>query len=275
MTRMEAYEYLRALLDGVDPLTGEILPPDHVCCDENVLEAMEMATKALCSMKDEWFGMMQPKSDRHVRSKPVRQVEPEEAPAGTDPRWVKKNGKLNASRPWTAADCARLKQLFFDGAEIDEICIQLQRRRRGVETMLYELGLIGASKLSRPSKPKTPGLEKRGMPWLPEDDSLLRVMYEHQRPIDEMARALQRSDYAVYCHMERLGMTGDVDGYPMADEMDEWTDDEMMLLRGLHERGYSAEEIAAELERPLPSVRGRLFALGLSREAPFSLRQKK
>ena len=267
MTRMEAYSYLRALLDGVDPLTGEILPPDHVCCDENVQEAMEMAAKALCSMKDEWFGMMQPK--------PARYVQPEETPADADPAWVKKNGRLNAGRPWTDADCARLKEMFFDGAEIDEICTRLQRRRRGVETKLYALGLIGASKLSRPRKQQPPGLEKRGMPWSANDDSALREMFDKRRPVSEMARELHRSDYAVYCHMERLGMTGDAEGYPRTIEMDEWTDGEMQLLRELHNRGYSAEQIAAELSRPLPSVRGRLFALGLSREAPFSLRQKK
>lgn len=274
MTRMEAYSYLRALLDGVDPLTGEILPPDHVCCDENVQEAMEMAAKELCSMKDEWFGMMQPKPDGRVQPEQIRHVQPEEAPAGADPRWVKKNGRLNAGRPWTDADCARLKEMFFDGAEIDEICTRLQRRRRGVESKLYALGLLGASKLSRPRKQQPPGLEKHGMPWSANDDSVLREMFDKRRPVSEMARELHRSDYAVYCHMERLGMTGDVDGYPKAAEMDDWTDDEMLLLRGLHERGDSAEEIAAELERPLPSVKGRLFALGLSREAPFSLRDR-
>ena len=266
MKRMEAYGYLKALLEGVDPLTGELLPDDHVCCDENVCEAIEMATKALCSMKDEWFGTL--------NAEPVRKKQQPQTDEQADAGWVKKNGKLSASRPWTEQDCAVLKKLFLDGADMEKICRQLQRRHRGVETKLYEMGLIGESKLSRPRKQQQPGLEKRGLPWSVEDDRLLRHMYASQIPAAEIAHALQRTEYAVYCHMERLGLTGDVDGYPKETEMDDWSDDEMLLMRDLHARGFSAEEIAEELERPLPSVKGRLFAAGLSREAPFSLRNR-
>ena len=87
MKRMEAYGYLKALLEGVDPLTGELLPDDHVCCDENVCEAIEMATKALCSMKDEWFGTL--------NAEPVRKKQRPQTDEQADAGWVKKNGKLS------------------------------------------------------------------------------------------------------------------------------------------------------------------------------------
>lgn len=45
MTKSEARLYLIALANGIDPITGEILPPDHLLHDESVAEALRMAIK--------------------------------------------------------------------------------------------------------------------------------------------------------------------------------------------------------------------------------------
>ena len=47
MTKSEARLYLIALANGIDPITGEILPPDHLLHDESVAEALRTAIKSL------------------------------------------------------------------------------------------------------------------------------------------------------------------------------------------------------------------------------------
>ena len=245
MLREEALVYLKAMLEGVDPVTGELFDEEHVCCDEHVREALKTAVQVL-DETEESIG-----------------------------RWTKKNGQLHAARPWTDEECEHLTALYCDGKEMDEICTILQRRWRGVLNKMVELGLVRAADIEKKKRRKQKSsASKTQKSWTAIDDKTLWEMYEQYQPIDKMAEVLQRSRYAVYCRMERFGMTGFADGYPKETDAAEWTRDEVSLMRDLHARGFSAEEIAEELERPLPSVKGRLFAAGLSREAPFSLRNR-
>ena len=47
MKRERAIEILEALLDGANPLTGEVLPRDHVCQEADVMRALHAAVLAL------------------------------------------------------------------------------------------------------------------------------------------------------------------------------------------------------------------------------------
>ena len=107
MKKSEARLYLVALANGIDPLTGEILPSDHMLHDESVAEALRTAIKSL-----------------------------EEGPPTDDTRWIRQNGKLNAGRPWTDDDNRELLRLHRAQIPVEEIARKLQRRTRGVNNQL-------------------------------------------------------------------------------------------------------------------------------------------
>lgn len=102
MTNESARIILLQMLDGLDPTTGEVLPPDHLLNDATVIRALHTAVLALTDI-----------------SHPVR------AP-------VNRNGRLNAGRAWTEMDRDALAVLSRSGASMETMCEKLQRRRRGV-----------------------------------------------------------------------------------------------------------------------------------------------
>ena len=102
MTNESARIILLQMLDGLDPTTGEVLPPDHLLNDATVIRALHTAVLALTDI-----------------SHPVR------AP-------VNRNGRLNAGRAWTEMDRDALAALSRSGASMETMCEKLQRRRRGV-----------------------------------------------------------------------------------------------------------------------------------------------
>lgn len=111
MTNESARIILLQMLDGLDPTTGEVLPPDHLLNDATVIRALHTAVLALTDI-----------------SHPVR------AP-------VNRNGRLNAGRAWTAMDRDALAALSRSGASMEMMCEKLQRRRRGVQRQLRDMGL--------------------------------------------------------------------------------------------------------------------------------------
>ena len=50
-----------------------------------------------------------------------------------------------------------------------------------------------------------------------------------------------------------------------------WALEDVQLLKRLHASGCSAEEIAEQMNRPVESIRARMFYMGLTKEAPISL----
>lgn len=62
--------------------------------------------------------------------------------------------------------------------------------------------------------PAREAAKRAGTVWTEEDEEQLRKLYRLRRPVEEMARKLQRSVRAVYIRMKRLGLYGDEAGYP-------------------------------------------------------------
>ena len=85
MDLQRAKELLSGLADGVDPLTGEVLPEDHVCNKAEIIWAFHCVLKSLPGKS----------------SKP----QPE-----------------NAGKPWNDADDAVLCQMFDAGGSKKEMC---------------------------------------------------------------------------------------------------------------------------------------------------------
>ena len=176
MTNRDASAILEALLYGVNPITGEVLPKDHVCQEPEVLRALHKALTAL---------------------------QPCDVPPANSNAPINRNGKLNAGRPWAQEELDQLKQLHEDGISMEEMCSLLQRKKRGIEKQLLYLGLTDDVKGRTAVNPKRP---RAGAPWTSDEDLTLWTMWKQEKTVHEIAAALQRSAYAIHCRMERLGM---------------------------------------------------------------------
>lgn len=107
MKLKQAREILKALADGTDPVTGEILSEEDSCNQPVVIRALHAVLDAT--------------SDTYKAD---------------DSRPEK------AGRKWTPADDKYLCQLFDEGCSAAELCRVFRRTRRGIAARLVHLGKI-------------------------------------------------------------------------------------------------------------------------------------
>lgn len=107
-----ATELLTLLADGIDPLTGEVLPMDHVCNQPDIIRALHCVLQAL--------------------------------PAGP-----KKKRAANAGQPWSQEEAALLTKEYQGGKSILEMARAHGRSRGSIEAKLANLGLIQRSYFPR------------------------------------------------------------------------------------------------------------------------------
>ena len=243
MTDERAMEILQLMADGVDPVTGEVLGADHLCNSPEVIRALNAAIHIL-SMS----------SHRNCQQSSC-------SPQG-----------LNAGRAWTNEDLCELERLYQAGLPMKELCQKLQRREKGILRQLNYLGLIKTEKKS--SGDPVRGLKRAGLPWIREEDDRLQALYAEKRPISEIASEMQRSEYSIYCRMQRQGLYGAEYGYPEKEEPSQWTSHDNRTLRELYQSGQSISALAARFGRTESSIRARLFYMGLTRDFPLSLWRK-
>lgn len=100
-----AKEILKILADGIDPLTGELLPPDHLCNQPEVIRAFHEILTALPSAKS--------------------------------------NPSLpNAGKPWSESETDKLVEEYDSGMSISAIAKEHGRSRGAIEGKLAHLGKI-------------------------------------------------------------------------------------------------------------------------------------
>ena len=103
MDIMRAKEIVSALADGVDPITGELLPRDHVCNQAEVI-------RAFYTLLD----MTKPEN-------------------GKTPK--------NSGKPWPAEEDEELKTLYETGMGITKLGQHFGRTKGAIEARLEKLGL--------------------------------------------------------------------------------------------------------------------------------------
>lgn len=103
---------LTELADGVDPLTGECLPPDSVCNRPEIIRALH------CVLQHTAGGQKRP-------SPP------------------------NAGKPWTEADDSALLQMYDAGSDVGELKTHFQRSRTAIIRRLERLGRLQPGELQR------------------------------------------------------------------------------------------------------------------------------
>ena len=265
MTHHTAAEILRKLIDGINPVTGEVLPKDHLCNYPEVIRALHTAIVAMNETP--------PLLPSSFSSEPL--PFPENTPP-TDPpesdRLNRKNGLPNAGRPWTQADSDALIRLYRSGISMEQICKVLNRRERSVNRQLIYLGLIEQERKSH--TPPRPGLERVGMQWTQLEDNRLENLYKMKKPIDEISRELGRTPYAVFLRMEKLELYGAVPGYPQYDLLPKWTQEDTKMLQTLFKEGKSVSELADYFGRSEKAISTRLFYMGLLKKCPFDFPYK-
>ena len=111
-----ANEILRKLADGIDPMTGEVLPAESICNNVEVVRAFHCILEEL--------------------NHPVKNKRPQPE---------------NAGKPWTEAELEKLKNEFDSHIKQSEIAREHGRSRGAIEAKLAHLGLIENSYYSENS----------------------------------------------------------------------------------------------------------------------------
>lgn len=167
MRDFDSIEILNTLLDGLDPVTGEVLENDHVCCTGEVMNALYEAVQALEEKRSSTSGGQAREIFRDNETNP--------------------STKLNAGRRWTEEDDQHLKALYLQGAGMEEICQRLMRRPRGARRRMEELGLIYVqSEKSAEEKPEA--TDNRGKRWSREEHERVIEMWLEDGRITEIAK---------------------------------------------------------------------------------------
>jgi len=97
-----AKEIVQALANGIDPVTGEILPQEHICNNVEVVRA---------------FYLLLEKSDK------------EKTPE-------------NAGKSWSEREDEKLKEMFENGVRKVELQRFFKRSKGSIDARLEKLGLI-------------------------------------------------------------------------------------------------------------------------------------
>lgn len=171
MEPLEALRIVGALADGRDPISGQVLPADHVCQQPQVVRALCLAVQRMQQ------GLTPaPSHETHLR---------------------------NAGKPWTATEDAQLVRAFDAGANLKDLARQHGRTRQAIHGRLYRLGKMPPWPFGMEKEPKA-GREP-GKPWTPEEDAELLRGHDAGLTIDQLAQRLGRGQNAVDVRLCSLG----------------------------------------------------------------------
>lgn len=177
MNNHEASIILEHLLEGVHPVTGEILPEQHICNDPQVLRALYKAINTL------------------------RDINP---PPAAPPKYARQN-RANNQNPWTQDDDTYLRNACAQSIPIHEICSELCRSKRNVKLRLVYLGLAEKSILGNSIYSESKHAHQ-GLPWYPEDEEKLTALYNSGLSPKEMSSEMKRSINSIMYRLEKLGL---------------------------------------------------------------------
>lgn len=105
MDSKRAKELLKQMADGINPLTGEVLPEDDLCNQPDIIRALHMAVAVL------------------EKARKPNPPLPE-----------------NAGKSWTTEDDETLCQLYDSGANTKEMAEHFQRTAGAITSRLIRLG---------------------------------------------------------------------------------------------------------------------------------------
>jgi hypothetical protein len=129
MERDQVLHILKALADGVDPVSGEQFADDGPYQRPSTVRALYCAIQLL--ENSESPAGVSP-------SQGAAQTQPADKPGTPRPERT----RANAGRPWSTAEETQLSQAFDSGRTIAELAQVHQRSRWAIEARLAKLGKI-------------------------------------------------------------------------------------------------------------------------------------
>ena len=179
MNAMQAQEILQLLLNGIDPVTGEIFPDDHVCNKPDVIRAFHHAVAALGKE------CIQDQQNDKEKSDKTRNPSTE-----------------NAGKPWLPEDDAELLKLYKAGTSVTEIAKQYKRTKGAIRARLVRLGI---------AENRSEVLDVyEGIDPIDNDDLRYRLL--HGETIPELAQRYGRTEKAIRARLFYMGFGGDGPG---------------------------------------------------------------
>lgn len=173
MNAMQAQEILQMLLNGIDPVTGEIFPNDHVCNEPDVIRAFHHAIAAL--------GKECIQDQLNDKGKSDKSKNP---------------STENAGKPWSAKDDGNLIEMYENGTSITEIAAYYKRTKGAIRSRLVKLGL-------EEDKYHVP--ESRVCSDIPIDNDELRDKLLHGVTIPKLAEQYGRTEKAIRARLFYMG----------------------------------------------------------------------
>lgn len=240
MNTEEAIRILENLHDGVDPVTGEVLPEGNVLEQVSVMRALYMAIVAL--------------RQGAFCDNPLEDL------------WTNIDGGLNKMRPWTDEEDKLLVELYRCGMSIEQLADKLIRKPRGIKDRLSTLNVLN------PPREKLKGFERAGEQWLEDEDEQLIAFIKHGVPVEIIAKEMRRSDYGIICRMEKLGFEVtrfehmkkqlETEEVSMDIQARPWNkrDDERLIH--FYKTGMDFEQLAQKFNRHPKGIENRLGILG-------------
>lgn len=186
MNRKEARNVLKQMIEGFDPITGERFPERHVCNDVTVVRALY---KAMCALDDQ--SAAYPSEERAQEQSERSCV-----------------NQTNNKKRWTPPEDDYLRDAHRRGTDYCEMSEELFRSVHNIKYRMVYLGLAPREVLGKYRTPSA-GCENQGLPWYPEDDEKLTMMFRSGCSAKEMAKKLKRSVGGIASRLEKLGLIED------------------------------------------------------------------
>lgn len=186
MSPERAVEIIENLVDGIHPLTGEILPESNICEETGIVDALNCAIQVLnerivAERAIEEYRRQQAKDDLEKENKTKRKL-PE-----------------NAGKPWSPEADAELLKLYKAGISVTEIAKQYKRTKGAIRSRLVELGMADH---------RFHVLDVyEGIDPIDNDDLRYRLL--HGETIPELAQRYGRTEKAIRARLFYMGFGGD------------------------------------------------------------------
>ena len=186
MSPERAVEIIENLVDGVHPLTGEILPEDNICEEPVIVDALNFAIQLF----NEWIVANRAiEAYRSQRSKTLAKELPQK---------TERKQPENAGKPWLPEDDVELLKLYRSGVSVTAIAGQYKRTKGAIRARLVRLGI--AEDRSNVSEVFT------GTDSINNDELRYRLL--HGETISQLAQRYGRTEQAIRARLFYMGFGG-------------------------------------------------------------------
>ncbi len=185
MSPERAVEIIENLVDGIHPLTGEILPESNICEETGIVDALNCAIKVL--------------NERIVAERAIEEYRRQQAKdAFEKENKAKQKTPENAGKPWLSEDDAALLMMYKAGVSVPVIAKKYKRTRGAIRSRLVELGMADH---------RFHVLDVyEGIDPIDNDDLRYRLL--HGETIPELAQRYGRTEKAIRARLFYMGFGG-------------------------------------------------------------------